>query len=417
MWLGWLTDDLERVEPCPVGTGAGPDPSTCRLLVAGPEEGAVLAVLDAAREAFELTTRPGPDPDMALSPEGEYVYAYFREPDRPVWDGCFYVGKGVGTRWTQHVSGRARALTAPPETDKERRIDAWVQEQRSAARVPLRNRDLVRLAEHQLVRLLGRWSGPHAAACAFAAEYVLIRGFLGAYRLTNLTSGNDRSDGVRLLVREAGLDRGLSAHETGWARAVNIFARNPDEEVLNTRVRPLLHLLANEPLLSSLDARLARVGLRPAPIHAFSAPDYPGVPPHFSAEGASDPCVTFLPADDRPFRVQLKLSRSQAATFVNVRPRQDTAAGRALFHRFMSEVRPNGAPLSAHYGGESPLRNPGQPYFKPFAANGSGKADTLFSLREEDGPAETSPNWAPATPPLTLVAALRLFLETFRTGS
>lgn len=156
MWLGWLTDDLEQVPARPVGTGTGPDPSTCRLLVAGPEEGAVRAVLDAAREAFDLTTRPGPDPDMALSPDGEYVYAYFREPDRPVWDGCFYVGKGVGTRWTQHVSGRARARTAPPETEKEQLIDEWVRTRRSASSRELRNRDLVRLAEHRLVRLLGR---------------------------------------------------------------------------------------------------------------------------------------------------------------------------------------------------------------------------------------------------------------------
>ena len=50
--------------------------------------------------------------------------------------------------------------------------------------------------------------------------------------------------------------------------------------------------------------------------------------------------------------------------------------GKAQFSRFMSEVRPNGAPLSAHYGGESPLRNPGQPYFKPFALNVSDGVDT-----------------------------------------
>lgn len=417
MWIGWLTTELEDAVTLPISAGASPEPSACRFLAAAPEEEAVRAVLGAAREALLLTDRTGPPPDQALSPDGEYVYAYFADPDRPVWDGCFYIGKGVGARWTQHVSGRARFQVPPPETDKERRIDAWVRKQRSDARAPLRNRDLVRRAEHRLIRLLGRWSGPHAAACAFSAEYALIRGALGAYQLTNLTGGNDRFEGVRLLVREAGLDPSRPAHAKGWAWAVSIFARNPDEEILNTRIRPLLHLLANAPLLAGLDERLAGVGLIPAQINGFSPTDYPGVPAHHSAEGASDPCVTYVPADGRPFRVQLKLSRSQAAALINVRPRQDTAVGKAQFFRFMSEVRPNGAPLSAHYGGESPLRNPGQPYFKPFAQNGRGHADTLFPLREADGPVETRPNWSPGTPAFALTGALEHFLDAFRSRS
>lgn len=76
----------------PISAGASPELSACRFLAAAPEEGAVRAVLGAAREALRLTARSGPPPDQALSPDGEYVYAYFAYPDRPVWDGCFHVG-------------------------------------------------------------------------------------------------------------------------------------------------------------------------------------------------------------------------------------------------------------------------------------------------------------------------------------
>jgi hypothetical protein len=93
-----------------------------------------------------------------------------------------------GARWTQHVSRRARSEVPRPETDKERRIDAWVREQRSGTPGRLRKRDLVRRAEHRLVRLLCHWSSPYAAACAFSAEYAIIHSALGAYQLTTTNS-------------------------------------------------------------------------------------------------------------------------------------------------------------------------------------------------------------------------------------
>jgi hypothetical protein len=91
MWIGWLTTALEEAVTLPIGDEAlPPEPSACRLLAAAPEQEAVRAVLGAAREALLLTAQSGPPPDQALSPDGEYVYAYFADPDRPVWDGCFY---------------------------------------------------------------------------------------------------------------------------------------------------------------------------------------------------------------------------------------------------------------------------------------------------------------------------------------
>jgi len=42
---------------------------------------------------------------------------------------------------------------------------------------------------------------------------------------------------------------------------------------------------------------------------------------------------------------------------------------------------------------------------------GAGKADTLFSLREDDDLAETSPNWAPATPTLMRSSRYASFLK------
>ncbi len=360
-----------------------------------------------------MTTHERLDLSQTLRPSGDYVYGYFKEPGTCRWDECFYIGKGVGTRWTQHVSARAGDRIDGPTTEKESHIDAWITAQQSSSPVPLRKVDLVRRAENRLVRIIDCWSGENSKACAFAAEYALIRGVYGAYQLTNLTGGNNRFQEVRLLAREAGLDPAQTAHAHAWAQAVSVFAQNPDEEILNTRIRPLMLLLANAPLLASLDARLREIGLTAAILQGFPAVDDSNVPAHFSVEGASDPCLTYVPQDSRPIRIQLKLSRSNAATFINIRPRDYTALERERFLQFMAEVSPNGQRLTQHYGGDSPIRNPGNPYFKPFATDGRGTADMLFPLRETDDPVQISPNWAPDAQPLSLTGALKLFLDAF----
>ena len=409
MWMGWVTNDLKVRASQPIG-GAEPSglQNSC-FLAAADEQCAVDAVLNAVRDVLKVQDGPAlPNLQNPILDGEQYVYGYFENSDEPGGQNCFYIGKGSRDRWLQHVADRAT------RTAKERKIDAWIEAQHLGAPIahpdgqPLMRpvHDLIQLAQHQLVRLIGRWHGEYAEACAFAAEYALIRGKLGVYNLTNLTSGNDRFGEMRFLVRDAGLNLSEGAACKIWTQAAKTFAENPADPKLENNFRPLLHLLGNARFLEGLDDRLATVELIPhqkkAKVIASTSP-----PAHHRAEGASGACVTYMPTDDRPIRIQLGLSLSEAGTIINIRPRCNTVNGRDRYMKFMQNVNLNGF-THEH------IRNQNvAPYFKPFATDGKGKNDTLFPLIDVERRVITNPTWAPGVGSLNLVGALQLFLEKF----
>jgi hypothetical protein len=358
---------------------------------------------------------PYPTPGFRNQPGDYYVYGYFNNLNAPTWNDCFYIGKGTGNRWTAHVGDRSTP-NLPQATDaKNRHIDTWVAAQRNTATTQPTKQNLITEAKRQgLVRKLGQWSGPFAEACAFAAEHFLIKGLLGVYELANNTGGNNQIGSLRILVRDRGLDMNMQSQATAWRHATDTFVRNADAEILNNRIRPSLHLLSYQALFAALDQSLAQIGLNPQARNYFDQIEYPGVPSHASVEGAADPCLSYVPNDQRPFRLQLKLSRCNDGTAVNVRPRVDSKQGRDEYFQYFQNINVNGSPLVNYYGQDSPIRNPGTPYFKPFAQDGVGRNDTLFPLSGGQGAVTGYANWFQGGYfTLNLSNALKLFLNTF----
>lgn len=358
---------------------------------------------------------PAPTPVFQNLPGDYYVYGYFNNLNAPIWNDCFYIGKGTGNRFTEHVGNRGTPNLPHTTSSKEQHIDAWIAAQRNTTTAPLTKQNLIAEAKQQgLVRKLGQWSGPYAEACAFAVEHFLIRGSLGVYELANNTGGNNQIENLRILVRDKGLDMHMQSHATAWRHAIDTFVVNPDAVILNNRIRPSLHLLSYQALFTSLDQSLARIGLIPQDRNYFNQNAYPGVPLHASVEGASDPCLSYVTNDQRPFRVQLKLSRCNDGTVVNIRPKIDDKQGRNDYFEYFQNININGITLAHYYNGNLPLKNPGTPYFKPFAQDGNGKNDTLFPLIFGQAAVTGYANWIQCGHfNLNLYGALSLFVNTF----
>jgi hypothetical protein len=417
MYIGLLTKNANgdiASHTCPIDQVAIANHQQILFAAAADDELLVQQALNAVASMYGVAPPP-PTPRFQNPPGDYYVYAYFNNLNDSAWDDCFYIGKGKGNRWTAHVGERSEENLPQATSAKNRHIDAWVAAQRDAATAPLTAQKLIAAAKQQgLVRKLGQWSGPFAEACAFAAEHFLIRGLLGVYELANNTGGNNQIGNLRILVRDKGLDMNTPSHATAWCLAVDTFVCNPDAKILNNRIRPSLHLLSYQTLFASLDQSLAQIGLFPQARNYFDPIEFPSVPSHASVEGASDPCLSYVTNDQRPFRVQLKLSRCNDGTVVNVRPRVDGVRGRHDYFQYFQNININGSPLVNHYGGNLPIIVPGAPYFKPFAQDGNGINDTLFPLNAGQGVVTGYANWMQGGHfNLNLRDALNLFLNSF----
>ena len=429
-YVGWLDDSCRIHGPFPIGRCSIENSSNNNVyfLTAGVDPEKVSAVLSAAQSICKI--RHGESNDVSLSgvtnPDDHYVYAYF-ENGIPQWHRCFYVGKGVNSRWLSHVKDRLSSTGTPAKTPKERDIDSWIMTQPTSKRT-------LSHAQNNLVRIIGHWSGVHAAACAFAVEYLIIRAIRGVYNLTNMTGGNGSFEDIKVLARDAGLDFAKQCHKAAWDDAVKEFIKDPGQVYISNRIRPLLHLLANSVYLKNLDALAAKVGLRPSTERFGTIPDYAKdcVPIHHAISGAADACITYLPDENSqafkelknvisteqesyvpnakllPFRVQIKLRMMEPYVVVNIKPRDNSKGTRQLFKNFIQQK------FGSYYpGGIAPIRKPDDPFFKPFAIDGNGKKDQSFPLDKAGGKIEIICNWISGKSPqlLNLEDALKKFMS------
>lgn len=414
MEIGYLTlcNGHAQIEIVSRDGGTVPDPTTTVFLAASEEEGVLLAVMNAVAEMHHFTKTEDPLSfgNFSQNPQDYYTYAYFRSPETPRWNECFYVGKGKGMRWTNHVAVQAAKNAPLPRTEKERLIKDWVQQEHTSTPAQvLELGELLSRAESRLVRKVGQWSGHYAEAQSFAAEYYLIRGWLGAYALANDTGGNARIGDVRVMTRDAGLHGHEPAHMRGWERAVKTFCQKPDDPNLASRLRPALLLLANQDSLSQVDDLMRPIGLFPHPVRNMLQKDFPEISAHVTVEGASDACLSFSTKDNRPFRFQLKLSMKEVRVRVNLRPRDNSKTAKNEFINYMRQM------TTKFYGDIEPIKAmPGAPYFKPFSENAVGRTDVSFPLFDGDKSVQGRANWIKNKDfTLTLTEALKSFLQAF----
>jgi len=350
-------------------------------------------------------------------PNGAYVYAYFNDGILN-YDNCFYVGMSGGDpkRWVSHIKNVLNNRNNPPRNAKDSSIINWILNQRANnIDEGLTDFDLLTIAKNNLVKIIATWGGPHAEACASAAEHLIIRCRCSVYSLSNLTGGNRKFRDVEFLVKERHLDLNIPHHSATWHHAIDLFLANPNDTYLKDRVRPLIHLLSNSNYFIDLDNWMHQSGLTPTPTRFGKVPDYAvnETPQHHSIDGAADACITYLTLNEAlPFRVELKLSMRNSSVYVNIRPRTDTVLGKTNFYGFINTY------FSQYYqeGGALIKNYDKAPYFKPFALNGNGKKDHAFSLNEADGPSQLSCNWIDnqAVQLMTLGSAMSRFLEHCR---
>lgn len=357
-----------------------------------------------------------PEVPLARFPKDKtshYVYAYFADETPLSWDNCFYVGKGRNLRWVDHVKARTPGKAKPASSSKERMIDTWVSG--LGLNSPVKNTALAEIATNTLVHKLGQWTGPYAELQSFAAEYFVITCQLGPYALSNKTQGNSMVSLVRILGKNAGLVMDNPAHLRVWTRAVTQVLSDPFAKIISNRIEPGLHLLANEPYLIALESNLAGIGLYPQAMSLAKRTGLDETPAHYSVEGASDPCLTFSTNDDRPYRLQLKLSMHSDDVMVNVRPKVDGIAGARRFEAYFRDLAIKGKPLSDYYSGNSPIRLSGSadPYFKPFAKDAHGKSDIKFAIAGTSDAHDVRVNWCTETLSSSLPICLEAFLNAF----
>jgi hypothetical protein len=387
-------------------------PQAVLLMIGGDSVERIEACFVAVQDILSLSTGV-PLAPFAEGRTSHYVYAYFADETPLSWGNCFYVGKGLNLRWLDHVKARAPSKTKPASSLKEAMIDKWVSE--LGLNGALRPSALSKLAANRLVYKLGQWTGPYSELQSFAAEYFLITCQLGPYALSNRTQGNSSVSEVRILGRNAGLFMHNPAHVRVWTRAVAQVFSDPFAKILSNRIEPGLHLLANQAYLADLASSLAEIDLHPEAMSSARRTDLEETPAHYSVEGAADPCLTFSTHDDRPYRFQLKLSMHSADVMVNVRSKLDGVAGARRFEAYFRDHMIAGRPLSDCYGGKSPISLSGSPdpYFKPFAKDANGKADTKFSISGVATEQDVQVNWHADPLPSSLQNCLKAFLDAF----
>lgn len=385
------------------------DPETALIIGSDSSDERLRAALDAAAQMLALTDKDlSTIPAHANTSGAEYVYIYLRDPATPSFKNGFYVGKGVEDRWLAHVRERIGANARLATKPKHVPIDNWVKDQTAGASP----RELMARAANHLVRKVGAWTGPHAAVAAFAAEYALISVRIGVWSLTNDTSGNHRFGELRMVGRPAGLGMHCNHNLTLWRRTVAEFDQNPEEPLLNSRLKPAMILLGNFSTIERISERVARLGLTPLKARARANEDLIGhIPEHYDIDGASDATVNFQ-ACHLPIRVSLKLSFQKPAVRVNLRPIPGMPDRNTAFLSALGDASSSGKGIGKFYDGRLPIRRPNDPYFKPFAVDGNGNRDVPFPIDGSCVLVDT--NWLASPKMLSLYDALGLLVEKLK---
>lgn len=385
------------------------DPETALIIGSDSSDGRLRAALDAAAQMLALTDKDlSTIPAHANTSGAEYVYIYLRDPATPSFKNGFYVGKGVEDRWLAHVRERIGANARLATKPKHVPIDNWVKDQTAGASP----QELMARAANHLVRKVGAWTGPHAAVAAFAAEYALISVRIGVWSLTNDTSGNHRFGELRMVGRPDGLGMHCNHNLTLWRRTVAEFDQNPEEPLLNSRLKPAMILLGNFSTIESISERVARLGLTPLKARARANEGLIGhIPEHYDIDGASDATVNFQ-ACHLPIRVSLKLSFQNPAVRVNLRPIPGMPDRNTAFLSALGDASSSGKGIGKFYDGRLPIRRPNDPYFKPFAVDGNGNRDVPFPIDGSCVLVDT--NWLASPKMLSLYDALGLLVEKLK---
>ena len=374
------------------------------LVAQDKDEERLKAALDAGKEAFNIN-------DLNLKPFEEhinkssyYTYMYFSEPSAPSMKNVFYVGKGKGSRWINHLKSRLKKNDFIIPNKKERLIDDWIKN--SCNENLISSQSIVKKAKNFLVRKIGQWSDKYSETKSFTMEYVLIAGRIGVFELTNETGGNSTIENLKLLVLPANLDMSIIGNAKLWNKAVKEFERNN-----HTYLEPALFFCSAKKIVVEITRQLLNLNFLPFPISS-GRNDIGHMPSHCAVDGAGDQSLYFRTKDEYPFCVQLLLSKKEEGVRINLRPYKRTLESFKDFEIFLNQVCINQKNLSSYYNETFHIKNKGSnAFFKPFARDSKGHNDPVFPI--DDTEISVQPNWLPSHNKLNLTTALKHLIKDF----
>lgn len=251
-----------------------------------------------------------------VPPNGvHYTYVYH---ETAVWRDVFYVGKGIGNRWRDHLDkvygniSRQRPIlgASVANSSKEKCVERYLRGGTlkgyvgCAALIERLYREALQQppihSNPRLMRIVSEFSshsGIYGDERSQAAEKFLINFHYGVYDLTNDPAGNDTA-AFGFLIRPA-----WYSHRPGeagrWHQACSYM-------VANGRLSPLektkLDLPYAFPFVSAVDTALARHGVVPVSGRG-------GLFGHFKAEGAGDFLLRY-DVHGRAYGINIRIRRS-----------------------------------------------------------------------------------------------------------
>lgn len=407
------------------------NPWNLLFAVNGDDQVKIDAIINAlAQAAVEQLNNPFFVNQPNISPDTWYVYAYF-DNSNPSWADCFYIGKGNKKRLTEHVRD---ALTFPPYkfTRKHHHIRAWLHKHGliSPSVTAAKNNAIT----GGLVRKLQLFNGPHAEAQAFYVEYFLITHIAGTYNVENATNGNRKNGDCTAIARSAGLDETNPNHVSVWGNTIDEFINDPYSKSIDNLWLPATRLLIAAPIEVTLTQQLGHLGLVPANMTVRGMGR--ALPPNLvmpkvnmAVRGAADATLTYQFINNRPYRIELKISATDLTAVINLRRLSGSATNDSFINYFNNVTLAHGlvnralsdvsAQLINLYGPNQNINNlikhpESDPYYKPFALNANGRNDISFSLADLTERSDGQTNWIVGQNfSLNLLEAIKLISQAF----
>ena len=362
------------------------------------------AALDAAEEAFSIEDINLKNSEYHKDKTAYYTYMYFTQPSLPSMKSAFYVGKGKGSRWIDHIKSQLKKNDLIIPNKKELLIDDWIKNNFKKNLVPSQN--ILKKAENFLVRKIGQWSDKHSEVKSFTMEYVLIAGRIGVFELANETGGNSTIDSLKLLVLPANLDMNIIGNKKLWNKAVKEFEKNN-----HTYLEPALYFCSAKKIVDEITEKLLKLSLLPYPI-SNGRNEITHMPSNCAVDGAGDQSLYFRTKNELPFCVQLLLSKKEEGVRINLRPLHRTLRDFKSFEIFLNQVFIDQKNLNSYYKEKFQIRNKGSDaFFKPFARDSKGHYDPVFPI--DDTEISVQSNWLPSHHKLNLSSALKYLINYF----
>jgi len=361
------------------------------------------AALNAAKEALAIKDSDLKNSKYQNDKSCSYTYMYFKDPSLPSLKSIFYVGKGKGTRWTQHVSDQLNKDISLVTNKKELLINDWIKGQHNENEFS--SKSIVNKSKNLLVRKIGQWCDQYSEASAFTMEHVLISGLIGVFDLANGNGGQSTYKSLNLLVKPAKLDTTIPANSKLWNKAIKKFETNNHSSLI-----PFLYLCSAKKIVDEITKKLFSLNLIPYPI-PYGRKEIDHMPSHCAVVGAGDQSLYFRTKNEHPFCLQLKLSKKEAGFKINLKPLQRTLNGFKDFKFFLNEVS-NQKNQNSNFKIKFQIKKEGgDAYFKPFAPDGKGRKDPVFPI--DDTEVSVQPNWLPSHLKLNLTTALKHLNDNF----